>query len=1372
MAALLLPLSVSGAALTITLSGSGYVSSSYPYWITCENTCTHDIADGSEITLSATPYGTSDFVGWNGACSGTQSTCVVKMDAVKDVTATFSGQVVKEYQLTVSRTGRGKGTIVSEPSGIFVGSTFNYDYTNFAEGTLVTLTATPLSNATVQWSGDCSSTEGNTCTLTINAEKQVTAEFVSTDTKNYTLSVKKTGKGSGTVTSEKNLNCGEVCSELIPEGETVTLHATPDVNSQFDGFSWPCSTAAACEVLVDKDTEVTATFSVKDSKDLQQNESVTLVCGGLDEQICDVLTCVEDSTCMNGCKSPYVQSGDKCAACSQGTTYSQGKCFLLSDLSDNNYYNLLVNKTGPGIVTAPFYKIYCGQYCSAMYRQGSTADLEVYPDEGATFSGWEGDCTGTGNQCSLVMNNEKKVTAIFKGPPPWYTLSVNVSGQGKVTSSNNANIDCGQNCSSEYVEGTVVELSATPEQDKKLKEWQGACIHNESICLVTMDAPKNVNVIFVDIGQRKLQLFFEGNGTVYFPGGPRGADLTEEFVNNKLKSGKFPRFCRKDCKGEWSVDSRLRLVPEPAEGFEFEGWGGACSGNGHCILPMNVHRQVTAKFKKLPPKHDITISVTGNGVIKSGDAMIDCRNVCTVTSTEGMPLTLTAYPDPDLAFASWGGDCFGKESGKEKSCTLTIDSPKSVTAEFRQQNYTLSLTVVGRGRVKSMDFSRGEEKPFDAKIDCGEACNYTYPKGTKIGLGVEYGNTVTHFLWQGDCNAKSTFCTLIMDSDKKVTGKFRSSRNNLTIINKGNGHVAAATYPYPYPFTFSCDGTNCTATNVYAPEQVLLRLFPEKDTTIYGVEWECKSTALECWIMMDDDKTVIINSLLNSTFQSQTYVLKVSKEGEGSIKGDKIQGFSSIDCGTACEATLPVWKSYHLDPIPSKGWTFTGWEGGEGFCREQLVGQWKVGSCDILPESTLTGPDKSVAIKAKFGKSFKVKVEKGGAKKGTVRSSPSGIDCGTECREASQTFPGAVTLTATPETGAIFTGWGWACSGNGQCKLNGDSDKKVTASFDECLYSTDCAWNQYCDLNSKCVDIPCKCGEIQNHDCVKYECCSESDCKLYQRCNTQQNKCVELNQCLIYSSEGWYTDKLDLVIIGDGFADNRELEKEIIKVIESKETSISLPSSANDLSVPGSDGLFDIAPFKENKHKFNIWMRNVPGLKHQADGKPDHDDAITWAKTCPRDVVAVFSKGSYRSYAFLPSTPPWGGTAFVSLGSNSIDNGKLLAHELGHAIGGLADEYTEEGRGSYPNLVNCAAHYTIAKVLWGDLEGKDGVGYFTDADDILTSPFVKRNPEGGCSYMKTNVRPTLNSLMRDHTQTNSFGPVNERELRKKLGEYK
>ena len=72
---------------------------------------------------------------------------------------------------------------------------------------------------------------------------------------------------------------------------------------------------------------------------------------------------------------------------------------------------------------------------------------------------------------------------------------------------------------------------------------------------------------------------------------------------------------------------------------------------------------------------------------------------------------------------------------------------------------------------------------------------------------------------------------------------------------------------------------------------------------------------------------------------------------------------------------------------------------------------------------------------------------KGGAGSGTVSSSPAGIDCGATCNF---TFPigTVVTLSATPGTGASFTGWGGACAGGlPTCSITLDADKAVNADF-------------------------------------------------------------------------------------------------------------------------------------------------------------------------------------------------------------------------------------------------------------------------------------------------------------------------------------
>jgi hypothetical protein len=78
-------------------------------------------------------------------------------------------------------------------------------------------------------------------------------------------------------------------------------------------------------------------------------------------------------------------------------------------------YNLNVSISGNGDVTSTDGNIDCPDgACVYTYTDGDAVTLEAEADTGNIFTGWSGDCSGTGATCSLTMDAAKAATATFE----------------------------------------------------------------------------------------------------------------------------------------------------------------------------------------------------------------------------------------------------------------------------------------------------------------------------------------------------------------------------------------------------------------------------------------------------------------------------------------------------------------------------------------------------------------------------------------------------------------------------------------------------------------------------------------------------------------------------------------------------------------------------------------------------------------------------------------------------------------------------------------------------------------------------------------------------------------------------------------------
>jgi len=169
----------------------------------------------------------------------------------------FVTKISDNVTLTATKAGTGSGTVTSTPAGISCGADCTENYNN---GAVVTLTATAAAGSTFTgWSGEADCIDGS---LTMTANKTCTVTF---NKLRYTLTVSKTGTGSGTVASSPaGVNCGTDCSELYNSGTVVTLTSTPAAGSTFAGWSGNVDCVDG-SVTVNANKTCTAAFNVSSS---------------------------------------------------------------------------------------------------------------------------------------------------------------------------------------------------------------------------------------------------------------------------------------------------------------------------------------------------------------------------------------------------------------------------------------------------------------------------------------------------------------------------------------------------------------------------------------------------------------------------------------------------------------------------------------------------------------------------------------------------------------------------------------------------------------------------------------------------------------------------------------------------------------------------------------------------------------------------------------------------------------------------------------------------------------------------------------------------------------------------------------------------
>ena len=231
--------------------------------------------------------------------------------------------------------------------------------------------------------------------------------------------------------------------------------------------------------------------------------------------------------------------------------------------------------------------------------------------------------------------------------PSTYTLTVTKSGTGggPVTSSP-AGINCGDDCSEAYNQGTVVSLTATPSSGSTFEGWSGAC-SGTGQCSVTMDADKTVTATFTQQQQQQYSLMIiksgTGNGTV--TSSPAGIN------------------CGDDCSETYTKVQKVKLTAKAETNSTFTGWsGGGCSGTKTCTVTVNAQITVTASFAAKLPDIAVSLESLDFGGVKVGKKL-----------TKTLKITNNGTGELRITIDGIGGTEFSISG----SSNITIKSKKS-----------------------------------------------------------------------------------------------------------------------------------------------------------------------------------------------------------------------------------------------------------------------------------------------------------------------------------------------------------------------------------------------------------------------------------------------------------------------------------------------------------------------------------------------------------------------------------------------------------------------------------------------------------------------------------------------------------------------
>ncbi|MFC1925103.1 PKD domain-containing protein [Chloroflexota bacterium] len=371
------------------------------------------------------------------------------------------------------------------------------------------------------------------------------------------------------------------------------------------------------------------------------------------------------------------------------------------------------------------------------YDEGEVVTITATAATGYKFANWSGAASGTAATTSVAMTSDKTATANFTELEE-FTLTMAVSGDG-VT-------DPAAGMHSVF-EGTVVEITATPQSGWYFINWSGAASGTAATTNVAMSGDKMVTAKFSELppANYTLTMAVSGNG------------------------GTDPAVGAHSILEGTTVD----ITATPAAGWKFVSWTGNVTDPYVAIttLVIDGDQTVTANFAELEV-YTLTMAVSPSGSGTTSPA------VGSPTYYEGDVVTITAAAATGYKFVNWSGGA----SGTTTTTSVAMTGDKTVTANFTQlEVYTLTMAVSPSGS--------GTTSPAVGSP--------TYYEGDVVTITAAAATGYKFVNWSGGASGTTTTTSVAMTGDKTVTANFTQLEVytlTMAVIGDGETNPAVGTH--------------------------------------------------------------------------------------------------------------------------------------------------------------------------------------------------------------------------------------------------------------------------------------------------------------------------------------------------------------------------------------------------------------------------------------------------------------------------------------------------------------------------------------------------------------------------------------------------